>query len=141
MSRNIINKKTITATISLSPMVSIDTSYYAYQLNMDFEPDEMIVKTIKYTSAGGDTNDTIYIFLNITRDNEPICYTPLNDDVVLLNNIFLLKKPIPRQVIFNLFSLSVGAGAPFPIIYNALNNGVNVHLGYISVTLEFVEYK
>lgn len=99
------------------------TSDYNYDINIDFEPDEMIVKSVNYINDGTEAL-VDYVYSSLITDI--ICSIVDTKDTYNPFTSWSIKKPVKGIYRFSLIDVN--------------NAAVSDRQGILSLHLEFVKY-
>ena len=97
---------------------------FTKNLNLEFIPDEMIVKGMHFFKDG--TNNTVFTLSSNLVDYNIMCSFIETDIYSNFNNVFQINKPVNGLYDFTINMVDTGS-----IVYN----------GSIAITLEFIQYK
>ena len=93
---NIINRKTYIISVNLITLTGAVPSQVTLPLDLTFAADELVVKSLAYSSLAGnaDVNDLVQIACNITNDNlicafpNTLMFSEVHDEHFAINNAF-----------------------------------------------------
>ena len=93
---NIINRKTYIISVNLITLTGAVPSQVTLPLDLTFAADELVVKSLAYSSLAGnaDVNDLVQIACNITNDNlicafpNTLMFSEVHDEHFAINNSF-----------------------------------------------------
>ena len=97
---NIINRKTYIISVNLITLTGAVTSQVTLPPDLTFAADELVVKSLAYSSLAGnaDFNDLVQIACNITNDNlicafpNTLMFSKVHDEHFAFNNSFFWWK-------------------------------------------------
>ena len=93
---NIINRKTYIISVNLITLTGAVPSQVTLPLDLTFAADELVVKSLAYSSLAGnaDVNDLVQIACNITNNNlicafpNTLMFSEVHDEHFAINNSF-----------------------------------------------------